>query len=185
MRNLCAVVVDMQPKFTKEIEKKELCAMIDAQQEVLSFFLQRKLPLLVFELDPNSNGSTIDEIQRMYDKFSVKEKVSKSGEDGFADTNARAILKSWKATDLTFMGVHASYCVAGTVLSAIASGRTGMNTAGDLIADGANITRKLPIPDWYDQRGIYRKNHSALINYLNLLHTDSIPRVPTRSLQQV
>jgi nicotinamidase-related amidase len=185
MANLCAVVVDMQPYFTEDVETLELLRMIHAQRQTLRFFRDNELPIVVFEFTPRRFGGTIREIESVLEGYSSVARISKNEPNGFFYTKADEVLEGLGATELTFMGVNASCCVPATAVGAIKDGKRQMNTARQLVADGVDVTMKLNVPEWYGSRGIYKDSCNNLLFYLENLRSGTLPSMPSRKLQQV
>ncbi len=159
------LLIDMQPYFTRRVSNIETIE-VPNMLRVLEHAGENKIPVVVLEYE--GNGSTIGALKAKVDALPTsKAYVSKSYDNGFANTDLRYRLRCMGTTEVVLMGINASACVKATATGALNKG-FGILTSLDLIADSyycGNLDHRSG--DWYRKHGRVAQDHHDLLGFID------------------
>jgi len=164
---IAGLIIDMQPHFLQNIEKKEKRIMINSQIELIHYLSERGAPIIILEY--LGDGKTIEEITKEID-FSKNEKpLIKRIDDGFYHTGLHVLLKKHKSKNLILMGINAMSCVKATAEGALSRKGYKICTARNLIAEKEKYTDKEmnhSIENYYSAVGTFFRTEKELTAFL-------------------
>jgi nicotinamidase-related amidase len=159
-----AVLVDMQSSFIKGLEPGETDILIPNQKKVIDACREMDLPLVV--VNYFNAGKTHRELRKAVPKVPRHKYLTKDGGDGFKNKRLHQYLQEEHVNALLFMGMNASACVHQTAEHAIELGYT-IATSIDVIANERDFFESVySAADWYKEKGIYREEHSELLEIM-------------------
>ena len=163
---LAGLVIDMQRLFLKQIEEKEREGMIKSQITLIHRLFEVEAP--IFFIEYTGFGKTIKELTKEISRKRGN-RIEKSSDDGFKETNLDYELKKYHAEHIILMGVNATFCVKETATSALMKGYH-IYTARELIAGKKEFNGRemdCAIKRWYSDKGEYFKTEEQLWRYLS------------------
>ncbi len=161
---LAVMLIDMQDCFIESKREKE--RLIPYQIEVLKFCKDHNVPVIVAEY--YDKGPTTDKLQKALaclPQANVKT-IIKHNDNAFEGTDLAFILKDLGTQYLLVMGINACACVLKTAKNAVNNGLK-IITSKTLIAGVCDSCSTTTTHSWYEQNGVYPKNHEIIFEPLH------------------
>jgi nicotinamidase-related amidase len=161
--NCAVVMIDMQPTYTKKLEKDNtLYSLISAQKDVLDVCISQKIPVAVLEF--YNQTQTHSELKSKLEDC-IYCSFTKKKMDGFSKRAFRKYLSIWEKDWLILMGVDTSQCVIATAKGGIKQNYK-IATSKQIIADSSyGLPTHL---DWnfLNQKCTLFENNKDLLNII-------------------
>ncbi len=167
---LAALIVDMQEYFIRGESYRD--SLITNQLAVLDWCGTNDVPVVLVEY--KNHGPTTDKILNSWEKLRLKDRVEKSGDDGFYGTDLDDILKRFSSKQQIVMGVNGCACVYQTGFSAKVKGYelyVSRNTVNDLGGEEYWYKSNTHLFDDYEDMlsELIPKKHIEIDNYVSIL----------------
>ena len=133
-RSLAVVLVDMQGAYVEDLSPSARMQIVFYQTVVLRYCADNNVPVVVLELTPSVNETTIEDLRKALLPIPRVTTIQKRFSDGFITRRLDPQLKRWDTDSLLVVGVNASECVWATAKRALNKGYeviTGVNLMAD------------------------------------------------------
>ena len=162
LKDLAVLLIDMQDGFILGDPVK--LSIIPSQISVLRFSKENNIPVIIFNYE--KYGETTEALNEEIKKMGTKNLYFfiKKRNDAFSVLGFDSILKEKGVTKLFIMGINAGFCIYSTAKTAIEKGYK-IITSADVIAGYTSEFRTTECPgrSWYEENGIFKKDHRQII----------------------
>lgn len=161
---LGVVVVDMQHRFTKRLNKNQENNLVSNHSSLIKECRKKDIPLAILEYE--GDGQTHIGLIRSLSPHQRYKFLSKDSPSGFRGTlgkkpSLKEILDEWGVNTLCITGMEASYCVGDTTKEACKQFK--VIWVGDLIEDSSGVESKQREINWFKGWGTYFETYQRLL----------------------